>query len=49
MKLTVQVLVPLCLGLCNTISVSLLVLVVATCQFPLYYITVHYYSLGVVL
>ena len=34
-KLTVQVLVPLCLGLCDTISVSLLVLVVATCQSPL--------------
>ena len=28
-QLTVQVLVPLCLGLCDTISVSLLVLVVA--------------------
>lgn len=49
-QLTVQVLVPLCLGLCDTISVSLLVLVVAirvshahTLPSPLLY------SLGVVL
>jgi len=41
MKLTVQVLVPLCLGLCDTISVSLFVLVMATCQSLPYYITVH--------
>lgn len=36
-KLTVQVLVPLCLGLCDTISVSLLVLVVAIRQLPIPY------------
>ena len=48
-KLTVQVLVPLCLGLCDTISVSLLVLVVANSQSPSIPSTVHCYSLGVVL